>query len=78
MKTRLPLHSNGIIYPSLLLRTISIGIISHSYLLVPMGRKFKGLSTAPFLAINVKGGENIKPKAKRPHHHNFKIFEIKF
>jgi hypothetical protein len=25
------------------------------------------------LAINAKGGENIKPKAKRPHHH-FKKF----
>jgi hypothetical protein len=24
------------------------------------------------LAINAKGGENIKPKAKGPHHHNFK------
>jgi hypothetical protein len=29
-----------------------------------MGRKFKGLSTSPFLAINAKGGENIKPKQK--------------
>jgi hypothetical protein len=24
------------------------------------------------LAINSKGGENIKPKEKGPHHHNFK------
>jgi hypothetical protein len=24
------------------------------------------------LAINAKGGENIKPKAKGPHHHHFK------
>jgi hypothetical protein len=23
---------------------------------------------SPFLAINAKGGENIKPKAKGPHH----------
>jgi hypothetical protein len=29
------------------------------------------------LAINAKGGENIKPKAKGPHHHHFKIFETK-
>jgi hypothetical protein len=29
-----------------------------------------------FLAINAKGGENIKPKAKGPHHH-FKNFAIK-
>jgi hypothetical protein len=42
----------------------------------------KGLSTPPFLAINAKGGENIKPKAKGPHHQfqkkdrttNFKTF----
>jgi hypothetical protein len=33
-----------------------------------MGRKFKGLSKSPFLAINAKGGENIKPKEKGPHH----------
>jgi hypothetical protein len=72
VKTRLPLHSTGIIYPSSLLRTLSIGITFHSYLLVPMGRKFKGLSKSPFLAINAKGGESIKPKAKGPHHHNFK------
>jgi hypothetical protein len=26
------------------------------------------------LAINAKGGESIKPKAKGPHHHNFKNF----
>jgi hypothetical protein len=30
-KTRLPLHSNGIIYPSSLLRSLQIGIILHSY-----------------------------------------------
>jgi hypothetical protein len=33
-----------------------------------MGEDVKGLSTSPFLAINAKGGENIKPKAKGPHH----------
>jgi hypothetical protein len=32
----------------------------------------KGLSKSPFLAINAKGGENIKPKAKGLHHHHFK------
>jgi hypothetical protein len=76
-KTRLPLHSNGIIYPSSLLHTLSIGIILHSYLFLPMGESIKGLSKSLFLAIHAKGGENIKPKAKGPHHHNFKIFEIK-
>jgi hypothetical protein len=44
--------------------TLQIGIILHSYLLVPMGES-KGLSKSPFLAINAKGGESIKPKAKR-------------
>jgi hypothetical protein len=38
------------------------------------GRILKGLSSSPFLAINAKGAESIKPKAKRPHHH-FKIFK---
>jgi hypothetical protein len=43
-----------------------------------MGEKIKKrLSTSPFLAINAKWGENIKPKAKGPHHHNFKKIEIK-
>jgi hypothetical protein len=43
---------------------LQIGIILHSYLLVPMGRKFRGLSKSPFLAINAKEGENISPKKK--------------
>jgi hypothetical protein len=78
-KTRLTLHSNGIIYPSSLLRTLQIGIILHSYLLVPLGEKvIKGLSKSLFLAINAKGGESIKPKAKGLHHHliliMFRIF----
>jgi hypothetical protein len=32
-----------------------------------------GLSRSLFLALNAKGGENIKPKAKGPHHHLKKI-----
>jgi hypothetical protein len=36
---------------------------------LPFGRSCeKGLSSSPFLVINAKGGENIKPKAKGPHH----------
>jgi hypothetical protein len=31
---------------------------------------------SPFLAINAKGGESIKPKAKGPHHHL--IFKLCF
>jgi hypothetical protein len=42
------------------------------------GESVKGLSKSPFLAINAKGGESIKPKAKGPHHHHFKFFKIKF
>jgi hypothetical protein len=43
-----------------------------------MGEKlWKELQRSPFLALNAKGGENIKPKAKGPHHHHFKIFEMK-
>jgi hypothetical protein len=42
--------------------------------LAPKGEKMqKGLSSSPFLVINAKGGESIKPKAKGPHH-QFKIF----
>jgi hypothetical protein len=33
------------------------------------GENAKGLQRSLFLAINAKGGENIKPKAKGPHHH---------
>jgi hypothetical protein len=43
-----------------------------------MGRKYKGLSKSPFLAINAKGGEIIKPKAKEPHHHLILIMFWKF
>jgi hypothetical protein len=43
-----------------------------------MGDKIsKGSKVLCFLAINAKGGENIKPKAKGSHHHHFKIFEMK-
>jgi hypothetical protein len=42
--------------------TLQIGIILHSYLLVQMRRKFKGLTKSLFLAINAKGGESISPK----------------
>jgi hypothetical protein len=38
------------------------------------GESIQGLSRSPFLALNAKGGENIKPKAKGPHHHNFQNF----
>jgi hypothetical protein len=50
-----------------------IGIIFHSYLLVPMGEEIKkGSQKSSFLEINAKEGENIKPKAKGPHHQSSK------
>jgi hypothetical protein len=42
------------------------------------GEDAKGLSQSLFLEINAKGGESIKLKEKRPHHHHFKFFEMKF
>jgi hypothetical protein len=44
--------------------------------ILPFGRKYKGLSNSSFLAINAKGGESIKPKAKGSHHHNFEISQM--
>jgi hypothetical protein len=76
-KTRLPLNSNGIIYPSSLLRSLQIGIIFTHISFTNGGENKKGSQESPFLAINAKGGESIKPKAKVPHHHHFKIFEMK-
>jgi hypothetical protein len=44
-----------------------------------MGEKILGLSSSLFLAINAKGGENNKPKAKGPHNHKkYKNFKMKF
>jgi hypothetical protein len=36
------------------------------------GENAKGLQSSLFLAINAKGAENVKPKAKGPHHRHFK------
>jgi hypothetical protein len=37
---------------------------------------YKGSQSSSFLAINAKGGESIKPKAKGPQHHfeNFSVY----
>jgi hypothetical protein len=77
IRQRQGFHSNsdGIIYPLPLLRKLSIGINPSLICILPMKEKVKGLSSAPFLAINAKGGERIKPKAKGPHHH-FKILNF--
>jgi hypothetical protein len=41
-----------------------------------VGESIEGLSSSPFLAINAKGGESIKPKAKGPYHHLKKLVYI--
>jgi hypothetical protein len=70
-KTRLPLHSTV----SFILHHHSTplfdwyNIFTHIYL-YQWGESNKGLSKSLFLAINAKGGESIKPKAKGPHHHH--------
>jgi hypothetical protein len=44
-----------------------------------MGEKvLKGLSKSPFLVINAKGGENIKPKQKDRTTNFKRKIEIKF
>jgi hypothetical protein len=63
-KTRLPLHSPGIIYPSPSLRTaLHFGIIFTSIHLYQWGESKRALKT-PFLATNAKGEESISPKQK--------------
>jgi hypothetical protein len=63
-KTRLPLHSIGIIHPFAVTPHHSqIGII-FTHISFTNGRNKKGLTKSPFLAINVKGGEILSPKQK--------------
>jgi hypothetical protein len=62
-KTRLPLHSNGTIYPLSLLHSLQIGII-FTHISFTNGEKNKGLSKVSILAINAKGGEILSPKQK--------------
>jgi hypothetical protein len=63
-KTRLPLHSIGIIYPSPSLRiALHFGIIFTHIYLYHWGESKRALKT-PFLVINAKGGESISPKQK--------------
>jgi hypothetical protein len=63
-KTRLPLHSIGIIYPSPSLRiALHFGII-FTLITSTNGEKVKRALKTPFLVINAKGGESISPKQK--------------
>jgi hypothetical protein len=63
-KTRLPLHSTGIFYPSSLLHTPNWYNSSLLFTYTNGEKVFKGLSKSPFLAINAKGGESIRQKQK--------------
>jgi hypothetical protein len=56
----------------------SFGIIQQgSQILGPKGGdNTTGLSNSLFLAINAKGEESIKPKAKGSRHHHFKISQM--
>jgi hypothetical protein len=46
---------------------------SHSYPLITKGKNLKGHQDSSFLVLDAKGRESIRPKAKGPHHHIFKI-----
>jgi hypothetical protein len=73
-KTTLPLNSNGIIYPLPVFCHLSDGY-NLSLIFINGGENVKRAPKFSFLASNAKGGENIKPKAKGPHHHHFKNFQ---
>jgi hypothetical protein len=77
IRQRQGFHSNydTIIYHLSLLRKTSIGMTFHSYPLITK-REFKDPQDSSFLAINVKGRESIRPKAKGSHHHIFKIQKL--
>jgi hypothetical protein len=45
----------------------------HSYTLITKGEEFKGLSKFFVFGDSCQRGESIRPKAKGPHHHIFKI-----
>jgi hypothetical protein len=80
IRQRQGFHSNsdGITYPLPLLMYLSIGMTLHSYFLYQWRessrRKYQGLSSSPFLALNAKGGERISPKQKDRTTHHFKNF----
>jgi hypothetical protein len=78
-KTRLPLHSIGIIYPSPSLRiALHFGIIfTHIHYSYHWGESKRALKT-PFLAINAKG-ERVLAQSKRtaPPRQISKKFETK-
>jgi hypothetical protein len=74
-KTRLPLYSICIIYPSPSLHITLNWYNLHSYYSYQWGESKKGSQKTPFLAINVKGGEILSPKQKDRTTTNIKIFK---
>jgi hypothetical protein len=78
-KKRLPLNSIDIIYHSPSFRTtLHFGIIFTHIHLYHWGESKEGSQMSPFLAINAKGGENIRPKQKDRTTTNFKVFKRSF
>jgi hypothetical protein len=78
-KTTLPLNSNSIIYPFVGIPQSLKLVQSFTHIsFTNGGESIKGLSSSLFLAINAKGGESIKPKAKGPDHHFKKIHKCLF
>jgi hypothetical protein len=64
-KTRLPLHSTGVIYPSPSLRiALHFGIIFTHILFANEEETLKRALKTPYLVVNAKGGESISPKQK--------------
>jgi hypothetical protein len=51
---------------------LSIGMFLTHISFTNGGESIKGSQRSPFLAINAKEGESIKPKAKGTHHYIFK------
>jgi hypothetical protein len=78
VKTTLPLNSISVIYPFAGIPTTLSNWYNLSLIFTCTneGESIGGLSTFLFFAINAKGGENIKPKAKGPHH-QFQNFQNK-
>jgi hypothetical protein len=63
-KTRLPLHSIGIIYPSLSLHITPNWYNTSLLFICTNGEKVNKAHQVSVLAINAKGGESISPKQK--------------
>jgi hypothetical protein len=78
-KTRLPLHSIGIIYPSPSLRTtLHFWYNLHSYYSYQWRRKVKGLTKSLFWRLMPKGERVLAQSKRTAPPPNSKIFEIKF